>query len=235
LIGDFYFPCTGESVSYDRAVGYFRSTILLLAGGALIDLALRGGKIRLVCSPDLSGEDISAIQRGYEQREEILSSSLIFEMASVLEDAATREKAVILATLIATGSMDLKIAIRPNGYGLFHEKLGIFMDSSEDRVSFRGSSNETWSGWHWTGNHEAFEVFRSWAGNGEASRVAGHAQYFDELWCGRIKNVECLSLPRLAREYIRGAARASLKSLMSEMSTLAVAGPPSNEASTGCD
>ncbi len=219
LIYDFYVPCTAESIRYDRAVGYFRSSILLLAGGALIDLALRGGYVRLVCSPDLSLEDINAIRQGYERREEILSSALIFEIAALLENSATREQATILATLIATGNMDVKIAIRPSGYGLFHEKLGIFADSEDDRVSFRGSSNETWSGWHWTGNHEAFEVFRSWADDGEASRVNRHARYFEDLWCGRAKDVECVPLPHLAREYIEGAARPSLKALMSETST----------------
>jgi superfamily II DNA or RNA helicase len=215
LILDFYAPCTSASMHYDRAVGYFRSSILLLAGGALVDLALRRGQIRLVCSPDLSAEDIDAIRQGYEQREQILSSSLICEISTLLEDAATKEQATVLATLIATGSMDVKVAVRPSGYGLFHEKLGIFEDSVADRVSFRGSSNETWSGWHWTGNHEAFEVFRSWASDDEASRVKRHSCYFDDLWSGRVKDVDCLPLPRLAKEYLEGAAHRSLDALLS--------------------
>ena len=219
LILDFYAPCTSASIKYDRAVGYFRSSILLLAGGALIDLALRGGYIRLVCSPDLSSEDIEAMRQGYQQRDEILASSLMFEIAGLLENASTRHQVTVLATLIATGSMDVKVAFRPTGFGLFHEKLGIFEDSSDDRVSFRGSSNETWSGWHWTGNHEAFEVFRSWADAGEASRVARHADYFNDLWCGRVKDVDCLPLPDAARKYIEGAARPSLEALMLDTSS----------------
>jgi superfamily II DNA or RNA helicase len=105
------------------------------------------------------------------------------------------------------------------GYGIFHEKLGIFEDLEGNRVSFRGSSNETWSGWHSTGNHEAFEVFRSWVDDGEASRVARHAAYFDDLWLGHVKDVDCMPLPRLARQYLQALARPSLDALMSESKT----------------
>jgi hypothetical protein len=105
LVRDFYTACARTSVRYDRAVGYFRSSILLLAGGAIVDLALRNGYVRLICSPDLTEEDLDAMHRGYEEREHILSSALIFEISRLLEDVATKDAAVVLATLIATGAL----------------------------------------------------------------------------------------------------------------------------------
>ena len=41
-------------------------------------------------------------------------------------------------------------------------------------VSFKGSANETWSGWHVQGNFESTEVFCSWRGGLEAERVKKH-------------------------------------------------------------
>ena len=56
LVGDFYVPCLEVADSYDRAVGYFRSSVYQLVGVALSGFALNGGHMRLVCSPGLTSE-----------------------------------------------------------------------------------------------------------------------------------------------------------------------------------
>ena len=53
-----YVPCLRQSILYKRAVGYFRSSVYLVAGSAVIDFARCGGKIQLVCSPELDANDV---------------------------------------------------------------------------------------------------------------------------------------------------------------------------------
>ena len=53
LLRDFYLPCLSRAVKYDRAAGFFRSSVFNLVGIVLSDFALRGGKMRLICSPPL--------------------------------------------------------------------------------------------------------------------------------------------------------------------------------------
>jgi len=62
LVKDFYVPCLDEAFRYDRAVGYFRSSLFILIGVAFSNYARRGGLIRLVCSPNLDPEDAKAVE-----------------------------------------------------------------------------------------------------------------------------------------------------------------------------
>ena len=69
VVENFYIPCLSESWEYDRAVGFFSSKILLKISIGLGAIAKRGGKIKLLVSPQLSKEDYDAIEHGYELRE----------------------------------------------------------------------------------------------------------------------------------------------------------------------
>ena len=46
---EFYLPCMQSAIKYDRAVGFFNSTIYTIAWTALKDFVERGGKIRIIC------------------------------------------------------------------------------------------------------------------------------------------------------------------------------------------
>lgn len=70
LYSDFYSPAMARSAYYDRAVGYFRSTVFNLTGVAVAQFALRGGHIRLVCSPDMSMTDVQAIDQALSIRDQ---------------------------------------------------------------------------------------------------------------------------------------------------------------------
>jgi hypothetical protein len=173
----FYHPCVRESHYYDRISGYFSSAIFDLAGSAFFDFFSRGGKMRLVCSPFLQRRDINALS------EEDEASSL----ESLLADPATRSSASILAYLVASGLLDLRIAIDESSDGLLHEKIGIFSDSTHS-VSFNGSINETHQGWSRNGNRESFDVFVSWLEQ-DASRIGQHKSEFENLWNGRVSGI----------------------------------------------
>jgi superfamily II DNA or RNA helicase len=204
LIGEFYVPCLSVAMAYDRAVGYFRSSLYVLTGIAFSDFALRGGHARLICSPFLTAEDIDAISKGLAEAE-VQDAALRADLRKVLEAPANRPAVELLATLVATGAMEIRLAFRPDATGIFHDKVGIFSDCFVNRVSFVGSANETLSAWSPRANHEGFEVFRSWVGDADRERVLRHAAYFDSLWEGRE--------PGIKTSLFGGVARADLLAL----------------------
>ncbi len=197
----FYKPCLDASVTYDRAVGYFRSSIFAVIGQPFLDFARRGGKARFICSPSITEEDASAIASGYLQRNDAIERAITRDVDELLSDPASEHRAKLLATFIKFGTLDIKVAIRIGGNGIYHEKIGIFADGKGHHVSFLGSANETWSAWHAEGNHESIEVFRSWM-NTDESRVQSHRKIFDLLWKGETPGVDTIEFPEAQRRKI---------------------------------
>ena len=151
--------------------------------------ALRGGRIRLICSPELTALDVETLQKAHDAA---LTAALRREMEQVLAHPMGRDPLEVLAALVGTGALEVRLALADQGRGIFHSKVGIFSDDSGQAISFSGSVNESWSGWHPQGNHENFEVFTSWGSEGE--RVADHAGYFGSLWENREPGVNVVEL-----------------------------------------
>ena len=157
---EFYLPCMRRANEFDRAVGYFRSTVFIIAWPALRDFILRGGRIRVLCSQVLAAEDIDALEQGYAARvDAMLASRLLEEVRSLLRDEEILDCARVLAALVARHSLELQIAVlkeldlRGANGRIFHDKLGIFRDTFGNVVIFKGSMNETWTGLAADGNH----------------------------------------------------------------------------------
>jgi superfamily II DNA or RNA helicase len=205
----FYKPCLDSSVTYDRAVGYFRSSIFAVIGQPFLDFARRGGKARFICSPSITEEDSKAIASGYLQREEAIERAITRDVDELLSDPASDHRAKLLATFIKFETLDIKVAIRNGGNGIYHEKIGIFADGNGHHVSFLGSANETWSAWHAEGNHESIEVFRSWLSTDEI-RVQSHRKIFDLLWKGETPGVDTIEFPEAQRRKILSVAAPGL-------------------------
>jgi len=199
LLNEFYLPCLGVAARYDRAVGYFRSTLYVVAGLAFSKFAQRGGVTRLVCSPHLTQEDVRAIEKGFSLRER-LEASLEAELRAALDYPLNKPIAELLATLIALKVLDIRIAFRPTHAGIFHDKVGVFTDPSGDQVSFLGSPNETFTAWDLQGNHESLEVFCGWTTASDSARVRRHSSYFESLWEGREPGVEVRDFPDALRK-----------------------------------
>ncbi len=205
----FYKPCLDASVTYDRAVGYFRSSIFAVIGQPFLDFARRGGKARFICSPSITEEDAKAIESGYLQRDQAIERAITRDVDELLSDPASDHRAKLLATFIKFGTLDIKLAIRSGGNGIYHEKIGIFSDGNSHHVSFLGSANETWSAWHAEGNHESIEVFRSWLSTDEI-RVQSHRKIFDLLWKGETLGVDTIEFPEAQRRKILSVAAPGL-------------------------
>lgn len=210
-VTNFYRPCLDLATDYRRAVGYFRSSIFLIVGEDVIKFAKRGGKIRLICSPSITDEDLSSIEEGYSLRGNRTDDALCVEIDRLLVDETTHYRTRVLATLIAVGALDVRIAVRPSDQGIYHEKIGIFSDNFGNKVSFLGSANETWKGWHERGNLEAIEVFCNWSDTSDVDRCQNHEAYFERLWAGQSKGVEVIAFPEAAKRRIAAVAMDDLE------------------------
>ena len=69
LIKEFYIPCMEESIEYCRAVGYFHSSIFCYITNGLYPFIQHGGRMRIVCSVNVSPEDEHQIALGYDIRQ----------------------------------------------------------------------------------------------------------------------------------------------------------------------
>lgn len=84
LLNEFYIPCLSESVEYCRAVGYFNSSILCYITNGLFPFIQKGGRIRILCSTNLSEEDEKNISLGYDIRK-ILQNKIEKELITALD------------------------------------------------------------------------------------------------------------------------------------------------------
>lgn len=216
-IETFYGPCLERATKYDRAAGYFRASVLEIVTEQVMEFAKNDGLIRVICSPYMNAEDISDIEKGYAHRDSIIASCLIRDFESMKVNRDSQLRLSLLATLVAHGVMDIKIAFMRNTLGMYHEKLGIFRDRFGNGVSFKGSSNETLLGWSHDGNADSFDVFCSWRSGGDNARVKRHAEYFEKLWDGNIHSVEVVSFPDVARSRLEEESQDSIEMMASRL------------------
>jgi superfamily II DNA or RNA helicase len=114
----------------------------------------------------------------------------------------------LLATLVAADILEVKIAFADHPSGIFHDKLGIFEDIDGHRVTFIGSTNETWAAWGL--NHESFEVFRSWQDESELLRTRTHAEAYQALWRDQEVGVHVESLASVTRDKLLEVAEENM-------------------------
>ena len=158
IVRDFYTPVLREAVLYQRAVGFFSSSALVMLTKGIDGLVGNGGRIEIVASPRLSKEDVDEISRGYELRK-VIEQALLRELDALPAECETLS---YVASLVATEKLDIKIAFLSsrNEIAMYHEKMGLMTDADGNVIAFSGSMNE--SGNAFSMNYEAFDVFCSW-------------------------------------------------------------------------
>lgn len=191
VVKDFYIPLLSEAVLYQRAVGFFSSSALIMMSRGIERLVANGGKIQVIASPKLSAEDIQEIKAGYEFKA-VLERSLIrgFDTANT---EAEIEKLSYIAQLIAQGILDIKIAFLPSmkDISMYHEKMGIITDNMGNSVAFSGSMNESENAFQ--NNYESFDTFCSWTS--DADRVSRKRVAFKSLWDDNEPGVNIIEFP----------------------------------------
>jgi superfamily II DNA or RNA helicase/HKD family nuclease len=192
IVEHFFRPSLREAVTYWRAVGYFSSSALEAFGAPLGDFIRKGGTIRLVTSVELSPDDLTAISNGVAKEtlcarrlDEIIET----EFADGVGDGVSR-----LARLLEMERLEIKIATPRTGTGIYHEKIGVFIDDT-DFVAFTGSSNESRNAFEH--NRECIDVYPSWSSTDRAARKRAH---FEELWDGKDIGVDIYTFPEAARK-----------------------------------
>lgn len=197
IVNEFYVPILKQSVLYKRAVGFFSSTALVELSKGIAGLIRNRGKIKFIVSPLLSEDDITAIQKGYNDRA-IIEKALLREFKEP-KDTSDRERLNWLANLIASRSMEIKVAFTPPGKasGMYHEKIGLLYDEAGNVLAFTGSMNETINAFH--NNYESIVVFNSLVEE-DKKRVCDLEYDFDSLWAGREDNVIVTEFPKAVKD-----------------------------------
>ena len=211
VINDFYIPILSNAVMYKRAVGFFNSAALYEMAIGLKHLVEKQGKMELIVSPRLTEEDIQSINLGYKTREEVIERALLRDFDEPKSKTEFR-KLNLLANLIAEGVLDIKVAfkINANSAGIFHEKIGIVIDTEGNKVAFTGSMNETYSGL--LQNYESIDVFCSWRDE-DYERVNIKENAFDNLWDNLDTAMEVIPFPNVAVERLKSYRMEETESL----------------------
>ena len=124
-----------DAKNYDRIAGYFCSSILEVAGETIEAVC---GTVRVVCSSNLSKEDVDIACHAQKMRQEWC--------AYAPEEKYTSEESIgRLARLHRLLSSDkLQVHVIPDSvYGLMHGKAGVITYNDGRKTSFLGSINET--------------------------------------------------------------------------------------------
>ena len=189
---DFLCPVLEQTVMYKRAAGYFSTTALVSLSRGLYSMASHNDcHIQLICSPKLSEEDIFAIQHGYDLRE-VINKSLLLEMEKTVR-IYEEERLNLIATLIAEGKLDIKLAYMEDdtGINVYHEKIAVFVDRDGNRIAYSGSMNESENGME--ENFESFFTFCSWKDGAQQTRLA--EQDFDQMWKDNTSKIRVIPFP----------------------------------------
>jgi DNA phosphorothioation system restriction enzyme len=197
LARDLYERCLPESVQFNRAVGFFAGSVFGACPSVFHDFFARKGVMRVVCSPVLNRSDIEAMVAGYRDRPALVRKDRL-AILQADQPALRRKSPELLSWLVASRRVEVRIAIRKSqrNVGLYHEKLGLFVDDNGDTIAFAGSANESLTALEH--NFETVDIFRSWESD-ERRRVDQKAANFEALWNDDTGGLEVIPFPRAAR------------------------------------
>lgn len=178
VLESFIIPAFKESIKYKRSVGFFSSSVFELTGEGVEVFVENGGEIQLICSPELSPEDVEAIKLGYKMKNAITHNLFVEDLEECLENLED-ENLIRLAKLIENNVLNVKVVDVDDDMGIYHDKIGIFVDEVGDRVLFVGSPNESKSAY--LRNYEKIRLSMSWK-QGDVDRIIDDEEEFDSIW-----------------------------------------------------
>lgn len=193
---DFLIPLLENAIEYKRAVGYFSTSSLVNLSVGLCSMAQRDSKIKVVCSPNLSIEDIEAINLGYKSKEKAFIDALDNALTKPI-NAFEEERLNLVANLVAMGILNFKLAFMESntGVNVYHEKIAIAYDTEGNRVSFTGSMNDSKNGF--IDNFESIVVFCDWKSYDQQQYIDETEKDFEELWNDTTNKVRTIEFPKI--------------------------------------
>lgn len=198
---DFLIPILKNAKMYKRAVGYFSTSALVDLSVGIFQMAQVGGKIQIVCSPRLSNDDLEAINFGYKTKEKVVTEALDISLSSPITEFE-EERLNLIATMIANGMLEIKLAFMESDTGLniYHEKIAIVYDEVGNRISFTGSMNETENGF--IENFESIYVFCDWK-NEQKDFVEEAENDFEMLWDDTTDKIRVVDFPKIILDKLK--------------------------------
>ncbi|HUS49054.1 MAG TPA: DEAD/DEAH box helicase family protein [Candidatus Paceibacterota bacterium] len=203
ILNDFYLPVLSECKEYRRLTGFFSSTSLSIAARGIRGLIENSGHMKIISGAVLRKEDVKAIKEGTENPSNVIENLSLNDLDSI-ENEFIKNHIRALSWLIANKKLEIKIALVKDKYGdpidvetlekngIFHQKVGIFIDKDKNMIAFSGSVNETAFGWK--ENIEEFNVFRSWIKD-EYKYFKNQYEKFEKYWSGKKYRVEVMDVP----------------------------------------
>lgn len=190
-------PALKVAKTYKRSVGFFSSSVFNTIIDGVATFVRNGGKILLICGPQLSEDDRNAIELGYKLREDIVKDCFLKTFDEELNKFSDQNLQLLLE-LIAKGYMEIQLAVTV-GDGIYHDKLGIIEDGDANKIVFYGSPNSSDSAYK--KNYEKIRVTTSWQFGGEEI-VKDECDEFDALWGHHNPYVQVYSFSENAKQYV---------------------------------
>ena len=201
LLNDLYIPLLSVAKSYDRAVGYFSTSLLAYALKGISSIVENDGKMRLIIGAVVTDDEYDALKEGEELSQ--FASVLVHELTDLIQNANTqleRHRLRLFSLLIATGKLEMRFAYKKNG--MYHEKIGIVEDRYGDKILFCGSANETTNAIKPDLNFESITLYKSWEKQIYTEYATEFEQGFEDLWHGREKDIVTIDIPSVFYEKI---------------------------------
>ncbi|MEN3051741.1 MAG: SNF2-related protein, partial [Candidatus Methanosuratincola petrocarbonis] len=196
---EFYIPVLRESISYDRATGYFSVDALVHAASGVAGLINNGGKMRLILGAhDVPEELWEAYKMGMISGREVVEEigKRIAEGLEKVEDIFVKRRLEVLAWMFNKGLLEVKVVLPRHLYmgqtGIFHIKTMIFRDKDGSIIAAEGSANETEPAY--TVNGERIVVFYSWRPE-DKERVENTINQFEKIWNAEHSDYDVFNLP----------------------------------------
>ena len=198
ILDDFLVPGLKCSKIYKRSVGFFSSSVFELIEAGLKNFIENKGSIQIICSPELSEQDIEAITLGYEIKKSLMENKAIEELKKTFADISNHNLQ-LLVELISNNQLNFMVVGVSNSIGIYHDKIGLLEDSDGDKVLFVGSPNESKNAY--ISNYEKIRVSMSWH-PGDDERIKDDEDEFDRIWNGQNEFVERIDCTDIIRKEI---------------------------------
>jgi len=194
LLKDFYIPILSMAKYYDRAVGYFSTSLISYALKGISSIVKNNGKMRLIIGHPLDEDEFEALKEGVNLKP--ISLVLAKELDHIIECSDLKieiARLKLFTMLVATNRLEIKFAFKPKG--MYHEKIGIIRDDNGNKILFHGSANETTNAIRPDLNFESIAVYKSWNIEIYNEYATDFERGFEELWTGNDSYIHTIDMP----------------------------------------
>lgn len=193
LTRDCYTRYLKSASSYKRAAGYLSASVFRIAPRLVREFLDRGGGFEFVCNNQFGKRDYDACVAGIWQPA-IWRARKLSEIIGVDPDWPWE----LLSWCIANRRAAIRVAVKANGEGIYHEKFGVWIEGQTPIAAFEGSVNETYAGY--AQNFERATVYDcALGGTGPACRLLGE---FESLWSNSHPDLRVVSIHEAIRSDI---------------------------------